>query len=431
MEYYPLRRSLNIGFISTRLAGTDGVSLETTKWAEVLEMIGHKCFYFSGLSDRPDDVSMVVPEAYYRHPDVEYRHAGFFGTDRRTPEDTEWIHDWRVTFKNHLYDFINQFELDILIPENLFAIPLQIPLALALTEVIAETGIPTIAHHHDFAWERKRFLVNGIEDYLASSFPPELPSIQHVVINSQGRSALARRRGVSSVIIPNVMHYEKQPIGIDDYSADLRQTLGIREDEIFILQPTRVVQRKGIEHAIELVQRLDRDAVLVISHASGDEGDEYEQRLQEYARLLNVRTLFCDEHFDEYRRTSPDGQKIYGLNDAYPHADLVTYPSVFEGFGNAFLEAVYFKKPIVVNNYSIYATDIRPLGFQVVEFDDYVTEETVAHTERILDNPDLVNEMVETNYQLAMQFFSYRVLWRNLDILIANISGTRPMFALD
>ena len=52
--------------------------------------------------------------------------------------------------------------------------------------------------------------------------------------------------------------------------------------DIFILQPTRVCS-KGIG-MIELVQRLeDPNAILVISHASGDEGDEYERRLKEYA----------------------------------------------------------------------------------------------------------------------------------------------------
>ena len=30
------------GFISTRLAGTDGVSLETTKWARIFEKEGYK-----------------------------------------------------------------------------------------------------------------------------------------------------------------------------------------------------------------------------------------------------------------------------------------------------------------------------------------------------------------------------------------------------
>jgi hypothetical protein len=38
----------NIGFVSTRFAGNDGVSLEAAKWAEVLEASGHRCYWFAG-----------------------------------------------------------------------------------------------------------------------------------------------------------------------------------------------------------------------------------------------------------------------------------------------------------------------------------------------------------------------------------------------
>ena len=113
-----------------------------------------------------------------------------------------------------------------------------------------------------------------------------------------------------------------------------------REDELFVLQPTRVVQRKGIEHAIELVARLDRRAVLVISHASGDEGYEYQTRVKEYASMLGIRAIFVDDVIADSRGRTADNRKIYSLQDVYPHADLVTYPSIFEGFGNAFLETV-------------------------------------------------------------------------------------------
>jgi len=37
----------NIGFVSTRFAGTDGVTLESSKWAEVLEQKGHQYTYHS------------------------------------------------------------------------------------------------------------------------------------------------------------------------------------------------------------------------------------------------------------------------------------------------------------------------------------------------------------------------------------------------
>ncbi len=422
------RKTLNIGFVSTRFADTDGVSLETAKWAEVLEGMGHTCYYFSGYSDRPADRSMVVPEAFYRHPEIKQKHDQFFAISRRTREDSEWIHQWRVQLKDDLYHFIEKFLIDLLIPENIIAIPLNIPLGLALTELVAETKIPTIAHHHDFAWERKRFLVNGIQDYINMAFPPDLPSVQHVVINSQANHQLARRRGVGSVIIPNVMNYEQPAPPPDDYSADLREKLGVADDELFILQPTRVVQRKGIEHAIELVQRLGRKAKLVISHASGDEGDEYEGRIREYSNMMGVNTIFCSDLFDDTRGMTEDGQKIYNLWDAYNYADLVTYPSVFEGFGNAFLEAIYFRKPIVVNNYSIYSTDIRPKGFKVIEFDDFVTDETVQQTLEVLDNPRLQEEMVETNYKLALHYYSYTMLHHKLQVELDVAFGTNGNF---
>jgi len=203
----------------------------------------------------------------------------------------------------------------------------------------------------------------------------------------------------------------------------LRETLGIEPDELFILQSTRVVQRKGIEHAIELISRLGRKACLVISHASGDDGYEYEARVADFAELMGVRTIFSSDRFGVNRGTTEDGKKIYSLSDAYPHADLVTYPSLIEGFGNAFLEALYYKKPIVLNNYTIYATDIRPKGFKVIEFDDYITEKTIQDTRRILDDPAYQDELCRYNYELALHYFSYKTLRIQFQVLLANAFG--------
>jgi hypothetical protein len=185
-----------------------------------------------------------------------------------------------------------------------------------------------------------------------------------------------------------------------------------------------VVQRKGIEHAIELVCRLERKARLVISHASGDDGYEYETRVADFAERMGVQTIFSSERFAEHRGTTADGKKIYSLADAYPHADLVTYPSLVEGFGNAFLEALYYRRPIVVNNYAIYATDIRPKGFRVIEFDDYITNKTVEDTHRILDEPSYQAELCSFNYALALRHFSYKVLRNKLQVLLDNAFGT-------
>ena len=414
----PYKEIKNVGFISVRFAGTDGVSLETEKWANVFESEGVKTFYFAGELDRPPERSYLVPEAHFTHPDIKdvYNHS--FGVTARNRAISKKIYQLAIKLKDDLYDFIKKFNIDLIIPENALTIPMNIPLGIAITELIAETGIQTIAHHHDFFWERDRFMINSIQDYLNMAFPPVLPSITHVVINSVADKQLSLRTGVSAFIAPNVMDFENPPPPPDEYASDVRKALGIADDELLVLQPTRVVQRKGIEHAIELLSRLGRKAKLVISHASGDEGYDYEKRLREYSKLMKVDTLFVCEIINEKRGMTANGRKIYTLEDIYPYADLVTYPSTFEGFGNAFLEAVYFKKPVVVNAYSIYTKDIKPKGFSVIEIDGYVTQAAVEKTKVVLDNQEFRQQMVEHNYELGLQYFSYGVLHRGLRSLL-------------
>lgn len=411
--YIPFDKVHRVGFISTRFAGTDGVSLETEKWARVFESEGFDCFYFAGELDRDPAAAFRVPKAHFLDPEIRSIFNTVFSPPVNALRDraiTNKIHAIKEHLKDRLYDFIAAFNIDLLVPENALTIPLNLPLGLAITEVIAETGLPTIAHHHDFFWERQQFKSNSVWDYLNMAFPPHLPPIRHVVISSSADNQLSLRTGISATVIPNVMDFKNPPPPPDDYAADVRQALGLRPDERLILQPTRVVKRKGIEHAIELVSRMGIRARLVISHASGDEGHDYEQRIIDYARRLQVPTRFVSDIISHRRGTTADGRKIYTLSDIYHHADFVTYPSSVEGFGNAFLEAVYFRKPILVNRYSIYSFDIKPKGFLAVEIDGYVTDASVQQTLAVINDPRLRNQMVETNYALGEQFYSYEVL---------------------
>jgi mannosylglucosylglycerate synthase len=445
------RPALRIGFVSTRFAGTDGVSLETAKWAAVLEEMGHECFYFAGQCDRPAERSRIVPEAFYRHPEIEAINHFAYGGDlasedwiddasadheipprtsaaawTRPPSVTRRIHELREHFKYELRAFVRDFALDLLIIENASAIPLNLPLGLAIAEVLAELGLPTIAHHHDFHWERQRFLVNAVPEILAAAFPPSHPAIRHVVINSVQASALASRHGLTARVIPNVMAFEQPPGPPVVDPQVVRADLGVHEGELMLLQPTRVIQRKGIEHAIEFTRRIGRPASLVISHAAGDEGLEYEGRVREFAGLLGVTVRFESSQVGEHRGVTPDGRPVYELSDVYRAADLVTYPSAFEGFGNAFLEAVYYRRPILVNNYSTYEVDIRPRGFRAIWFDQFISDATMAAAHRILDDPERAATWADTNYALALRHFSFTILRRRLADLLVDCFGEVP-----
>lgn len=414
-----------IGFIGTRFAGTDGVSLETFKWAKVLRDEGHECYYMAGELETPANRSLLVPDCHFRNERIWSIHEACFGHTTRSKEISELTEECKRGIKERIYEYVEKYKIDVLVPENAITIPFNIPLGLAISEFMMESKIKMIAHHHDFYWERARFLQNACWDYLATGFPPNLFMAQHAVLNSSQHHQLSLRRGLSAVIVPNVMDFNHEPSPADEYSQDIREQLGIAPDEVFVLQPTRIVKRKGIEHAIELVHRLGRPAKLVISHAAGDEGDEYYSRVLQYAELLNVDLVLCADNVSEERGTLPGGRKIYTLADMYQRCDLVTYPSYIEGFGNAFLEALYYRRPIVVNDYSIYKYDIKPKGFRSIEMDGYISDKTIRDTCEILDNPSRAAEIADHNYQLAERYFSFEILRTQLNAMLTECFGAQ------
>lgn len=176
--------------------------------------------------------------------------------------------------------------------------------------------------------------------------------------------------------------------------------------------------------AIDLVRRLDREAVLLISHASGDEGTEYLSHLLDHAQSFDVRLILGDQFINHDRGERANGQPVFSLADAYFNADLVTYPSAIEGFGNALLETFYYRRPIVVSDYEIFLTDILPKGFKVIRFDHFFTDENMEQVTRLLDDPGLTEEMVATNYNLARRYYSYSVLEGYLSSLIHQCLGS-------
>ncbi|MEJ2600966.1 MAG: glycosyltransferase family 4 protein [Anaerolineales bacterium] len=366
---------MRIGFIATRLSGTDGVTLEVEKWSKVLSRMGHEIFYCAGELNGYAKGGTYIPKLHFAEHSILELSQRAFG---EKPENdshklADQIYEQADSLRTPLRKFIRDNNLDLVIAQNALTIPMNLPLGVCLNGLIAELGIKTIA-----------------------------------------------RRKIDSIVIPNVFDFHKPPVVIDDYNRDFRDALGLEEDDIFVLQPTRVVQRKGIEMAIELVQRLNLPKPrLFITHDAGDEGMAYWHWLQREAYVMGVDVRLIS-HLIGPERKIDRGHKIYSLWDAYTHADLVTYPSVYEGFGNALLETVYHKRLTVVNRYPVYNADIKPLGFQFVELDGFVDESSVQQVNQLLKNPDDVQNMVEKNFQLGDECFSFEVLEERLKAILDN-----------
>jgi len=412
---------MRIGFIATRLSGTDGVSLEVAKWARVLGRLGHKTFYCAGELGGYAAGGTLIPKMHFLNEDIQRVNERAFGpnADKESHPLLDKIGLLASELRDPLRQFIHTNRLDLIIIQNALAIPMNLPLGVCLTDLIAETGIPTIAHHHDFYWERERYQANAFLDFLDTYFPPNLPAIRHVTINTIAQNRLKQRRGIDSVVIPNVFDFAIPPPLPDEYNRDFRQALGLAESTPFIIQPTRVIQRKGIELAIELVSRLGLGKKrLFITHSAGDEGLAYWHWVEREARMMGVSLELIDHLIGDERKYI-NGRKTYSLADAYLSADLITYPSIYEGFGNALLEAVYYKRPVVVNRYPVYNSDIRPLGFQFIELDGFVDDRAVEQSIQIIKSPKDTSEMIEGNFTIAREHFSLETLKGKLKQVLA------------
>jgi glycosyltransferase involved in cell wall biosynthesis len=384
---------MRIGMVGARFAGLDGVSLESAKLAEALVRGGHEVAWFGGEVGEGFTPSVVCDAAAFGTPEnSDIERQSFNGGDPDIVRAA--VEDIVSEIQPALGTFIDDHDVEGLIVENAWAIPMQLPLALATARVVTNRGVPTIGHHHDFSWERDRFAQSSVPELIERFFPPALPSVAHVVINSLAKRDLLERRGLESSVLPNVMDFEAGPPHGDGGDA-FRRIAGVGPGDTVLLQPTRVIRRKGIELTIDLASAMDGNPVVIITHTD-DLDDAYWAELSVQAAGLGVDLRIVDV-----------GRGMSALTSAYEAADLVCFPSLYEGYGNALVEAVYHRRPVLVNRYSVYVSDIAPLGFDFVEIDEEISSEAVIRANRIITGETNSDDATERNFAIGEAALSY------------------------
>ncbi len=430
---------MKIGMIISRIGGEDGVALESEKWVEVLQRMGHRVFIAAGSFE--GDVSVKkeyrnkIKSLSFGNGVNEKQRKKIFSSSKINPHEIiKDIEKQKEEILKDLYKWTKEKNIERLILENTNALPVHLPLAKAIKELIEKTKIKTIAHNHDFYWERNgkyKSPHKEINDLIKSLFPLRLPQVKQVVINSFSKEKLKNNFGLESFYIPNVMDFEKSFGNRTGKSKKLMKKIGLKKEDISLFQITRIIKRKNIETAIKLIKEIDDERVkLVITGSSSDDPKkEYYNQLKKMVKNLKLekRVLFKGNiffkrgffiktpYFNLLRK-----RETYNSFDAYSCADACTYFSEYEGFGNAFVEALVAKKPIFVNNYKpVFWPDIGSKGFKIVMLkNNKLTKKAVKEIEKTIYNKDLLRKIGEYNFRLGKKHFSYDVLEKKLKKII-------------
>jgi glycosyltransferase involved in cell wall biosynthesis len=304
--------------LSYRLGGADGVAVEARKWEWALHELGFRIRRVAGEFDdglRPDDVwlpFLALEPAEGTAPEPGALAASVAGAD-------------------------------LVVVENLCSLPINPDASTLAASVLARHPGPVVFHHHDLPWQRA-----GL--FAPNDIPPHRPNSLHVTVNDYSRLQLARR-GFEGVTIRNA--FDLDPVPGDRETT--RAEFGFAPDDVVLLQPARAIPRKNVPAAVDFATELAAlESRSVRLWITGPAEDGYDMV---FARILEDATIPITVG------------RAASSSDAYAAADLVVYPSTWEGFGNPVIESIAHRRPIAVGTYPV-LDELRAFGVQLLSVDD-------------------------------------------------------------
>ena len=389
-EQLPVQKPLVL-IAHYRVGWTDGVSLEIEKRRVVLMEMGFEVLLVSGPGSRGAD--FIIDELDFESPEVKRIAMNMFGDLQDLSENELAEHVFKLSdaIEDKLSAVLLETEPDFIMTHNIFSHGRHVAAARAFCNVIKSYGAASLTTHHDFYWERDDFRKPSCRwaaEYLETYVPPEIPGMKHAVINSIAAGELEKRTGLIPMIFPDTLDFDVNPWVKDGYNSDFYDDFNLSGNDILILQATRIVRRKGIELVPPLIRRLgsteimkrfegkklyngkqitrESRVVFLLAGYAEHEAEIYREELLQLMKDEGIEFRFLQPQIAAERGKLSDGRKIYSLFDTYPYADLVSYPSLYEGWGNQFIEAVFAHKPVVLFEYPVYRSDIKPLGYRVI-----------------------------------------------------------------
>ena len=187
-----------------------------------------------------------------------------------------------------------------------------------------------------------------------------------------------------------------------------------KRDEIILFTTSRLVEKNGNEHVIRALPLLPGNVIFwLVGHGP------LESELKELARSLGVekRVIFFGHPGHE------------AIRDKMHEADIFVRPSLSEGLGISFLEAMAAKVPLVATMVGGIPDFLTPdvTGVACLPKDPV---SVAAAIQKLIDNPELAHRVAENAYLLAHDRYDWNKIAPKMhDILMRGGTKSKVLIA--
>ncbi|MFW5847015.1 MAG: glycosyltransferase [Nanoarchaeota archaeon] len=451
--------SLNYGMLHCRFGDSEGVSIVMRQLEGVmnkyLKIPKRKIKYLvgtSGVKSWRITQKEIISE---RHPTnllmIKNYQKGYGGGSN------ELIEEAILKAKKTIEKWINKNKIDVLIVHN-SSHPVNFISSLGLSRYYRDAlkkGKRTpkyVLWWHDSHFERKEYKnpPRDVKNYLLEGVPSKY--VEHVLfINSlQLREAEKyanmiekRNKGFKELIKKNHnVVYNTADLLIDKYTDldkkfdkevydfldffKVKESLKSKDLDInktlFVLQPTRIVDRKRIDFALEYSyalleelkkQNLYQGIYFFVSGHRDMKSNIVKKNLYKLNRSLQkkyntdkVILVFAEDNLPIKNLFFEDYPKIFAKLGG-----ISTYFSQVEGFGNNLLEVLASGLIPVVYKYPVFKKDIQKFNFNLIAFDKYLmSSKKIRDSVDLLKNKKKRKKWVEENLKILKKNLSHNLV---------------------
>jgi mannosylglucosylglycerate synthase len=451
-------QKLNYAMIHSQVGFPDGVSIVMQQIESVMtKNLGipkSNIYYLVGKSKNPSPY--IKQNKHFWHKSKtnilvnKQYNLGFGGAVSEKIEKA--INEAKEAFKI----FIEKKKIDVIIAHNT-SHPVNFIYSIAISRYYRDQikkGLKTpkyILWWHDSHLERERYNnpPRDVKNYLLEGVPGKYIDYIAFINKLQFKSAQkyfqeidSRYKGFYNKLLENktiIYNTASTPINsineLKKKDNEIRTKLFLKDfkieeileknklkfnETLFVLQHTRVVQRKRIdfalEYAYELLSNLDKKGIkkaiiFFISGQSGDERGNYKRKLIELNKKLSKKyntnkffLIFKENHKTTitFEETPLIFSKLGGI---------ATYFSEIEGFGNNLLEVLAGGLVPIVYTYPVFRSDISKYKFNVIALKEFkISQESINKTIDIIQKEEERLEYGNKNIEILRKKLSHQTI---------------------